>query len=162
MCKGWLFKYICVYACILTLGLVKMFTFKQWTLFEIRIQKIYWTWESKCQAADRLENQSLDSPSDRTDCPKFPGRGSSGAPSWTVCDRQLSQAEAEKGVILSTCPSSLILHKPKVNLVVSERTVDRNCAWTVREISWDSIDMSSSRYFKIPRNLFNLLKFGIF
>jgi hypothetical protein len=61
--------------------------------------------------ADRSKNQSLDSPSDRTDCPKFPGRGPSGAPSWTVRDRQLSQAEAEKGVILSSL--SFLSHTPQ-------------------------------------------------
>jgi hypothetical protein len=124
---------LCVYACILTLGLVKCsllsnepclkFEFRKWTEIgnlSVRSRTI------RAVPADRPRYQFLDSSDDRTNCPGFLERGPSGAPSRTVRDRQISRAEAEKGVIFSTCDSSLTLHKPKVILIVCERTVNRN------------------------------------
>jgi hypothetical protein len=68
---------LCVYACILILGLVKMSIFEQWTLFEIRIQKMDKDWKSEYQAMDRPPHQVLDSPRDRTNRLRFLGRGPS-------------------------------------------------------------------------------------
>jgi hypothetical protein len=45
---------LCIYACILILGSIKMSIFEQKTHFEIQNQKTCRDWKSECQAADCL------------------------------------------------------------------------------------------------------------
>jgi hypothetical protein len=114
----------------------------------------------RVRIADRLPYQDLDSPSRQSRPSELKGRGPSADPSQTVRDRQISRAEAVR-VSLSTLVSlSLTLHTPKVILVDCERTVNRTCARTVREIVGSSSTMSSSWYFKMSWNLFDLFNFG--
>ena len=109
---------------------------------------------------DRPTYQVLDYPSQQSRLSELTGRGSSADPTWTVRDRQINRAEAVRLSLSTLVSFSVTLDTPKVILVVCERTVNRNCARTVREIVWSSSTMSSSRYFKISWNLSDLFKFG--
>jgi hypothetical protein len=75
---------------------------------------------------DRPPYQVLDSLGDNTDSLGFPGCGPSAVPTRTVRDGQLSRAEIENNVTFITHPLSLTLVKPKVILVVCERTVNQS------------------------------------
>jgi hypothetical protein len=117
-------------------------------------------WTVRVRTVDRPTYQDLDSPSQQSRPSELIGHGPSADPTRTVRDRQISRAEAVR-VSLSTLVSfSLTLHTPKVILIDCERTMNRTCARTVREIVGSSSTMSSSRYFKISWNLSDLFHFG--
>ena len=133
------------------------FKIRKWTKFgdlSIRSRTV------RVRTTDHLPYQDLDSLSQQSRQSELTGRGPSAVPARTVRDRQISRAEAVRLSLSTLVSFSLTLHTPKVILVVCERTVNRNCARTVREIVWSSSTMSSSRYFKISWNLSDLFKFG--
>jgi hypothetical protein len=133
------------------------FKIRKWTKFgdlSIRPQTV------RVMTADRPTYQVLDSPSQQSKLYELIGRGPSTDPSRTIRDRQISWAEAVRLSLSTQVSFSLTLYTPKVTLVDCERTVNRNCARTVREIAWSSSTMYSSRYFKITWTLSDLFKFG--
>ena len=133
------------------------FKIRKWTKFgDLSIRP----WTVRVMTADHPTYQVLDSPSQQSRLFELSGRGPSVDPTRTVRDRQINRAEAVRLSLSTLVSFSLTLHTPKVILVVCERTVNRNCARTVREIVWSSSTMSSSRYFKISWNLFDLFNFG--
>ena len=86
------------------------FKIRKWTKFEelsIRPRTVHlWT-------ADRPPYQDLDSPSQQSRQSELPGRRPPVVPAWTVRDRQLSRAGADRLSLSSVAFSSHTLHTSK-------------------------------------------------
>ena len=105
-----------VYACISTLGLVKMSIYEHQFGFGIQNQKVGRDWQNEYQAADRPQHQAMDSPSSLADCLRSSGRGPSAAPARTVRDRAEKGTEPADLPVVPICLFSLALFSPNTPL----------------------------------------------
>jgi hypothetical protein len=139
-----------VYACILTLGLVKMSIYEPQFEFEIQNQQVDSNWKNEYQAADRPQHQALDSPISLADRLKSSGRGPSAAPARTVRDRAVNLDRGRSRVI---CAHLLFLPCSSLAKYSPVSSVRGRCSKVARGQSdslWKhSINMSSSRYLQI-------------
>src|SRR5688572_9742412 len=86
------------------------FKIRKWTKLEylsIRPRTV------RVRTADRPPYEDLDSPSQQSRPYELTGRGPSADPSRTVCDRQISRAEAVRVSLSMLVSLSLTLHTPK-------------------------------------------------